>query len=266
MRKDYTADQSQADETSFVEDHWTRIWEREGGPKGAIGKVPRRDEYKIMAPYLADLAPCARILDAGCGMGEFVLHLASQGHEAVGLDLSRRTVEQLNARFPEASFVAGDIRATDFADGHFDVCFSWGVFEHFEAGPQACLREARRVLKPGGLLFASMPYDNLRHALLASVRGVRPRPGDRRFYQYRFTRGELAQEFAIAGFDVVAVKPIHKRQGVLRSLQHELGLPHQWLLTRALSAVLAPFVPAGLIAHMALGIARKPLADPAPAR
>ena len=54
------------------------------------------------------------------------------------------------------------------------------------------------------------------------------------------------------------IKAIGKRQGVLRSLQHEFGMPYQWFLSRAVSAALAPFVPSGLVAHMLLAVARKP--------
>ena len=260
MRKDYLTDSiDDGDETSFVERHWTGIWEREGGPQGVVDKVPRRDEYKVMAPYLAELPAGAQILDGGCGLGEWVLYLSRAGYSVVGLDLSRKTVDQLNARFPQAEFTAGDIRATTFESDRFDAYFSWGVFEHFEAGPQDCIREAFRILKPGGLLFVSTPLDNLRHALRGSVQRPSSKAAESRFYQYRFTRGELAFELGRGGFNVMEVRPIHKRSGVLRSLHHELGLPYQWLLTKGLAAVLSPLLPGGLIAHMILAVARKPV-------
>ena len=62
----------------------------------------------------------------------------------------------------------------------------------------------------------------------------------------------------MGGFDVLEVKPIHKRQGVLRCLHHEFGLSYEWAATKALSVLLQPFVPAGVIAHMVLAVARKP--------
>ena len=51
---------------------------------------------------------------------------------------------------------------------------------------------------------------------------------------------------------------IHKRQGVLRALHHTLGMSYDWFITRALSAVIAPFIPGVVIAHMILAVARKP--------
>jgi SAM-dependent methyltransferase len=134
----------------------------------------------------------------------------------------------------------GDIRSTGFPDATFDAYFSWGVFEHFESGLQDCVREAFRIVKPGGLLFVSVPLDNLRHAILGSLARPRQAEDRLRFYQWRLTRAELARELGIGGFEVLDVQPINKRQGVLRSLHHEFGLPYEWLLTKGLSGLLAP--------------------------
>lgn len=260
MRKDYIegVDQSAEDETDFVERYWTEVWEREGGPQESVDKIPRQDEFKIMSPHIRALPKGAEILDGGCGLGDWVLYLSRAGYKVTGLDLSRKTVSQLNARFPDARFMAGDMRTTGFEAERFDAYYSWGVIEHFEAGPQDCIREAFRILKPGGLLFVSTPLDNLRHAILGSFRRPREAATTGRFYQYRFTRAELAHELARCGFDVVEVKAIHKRSGILRSLHHELGLPYEWLLTKGLAVALAPLLPGGLIAHMVMAVARKP--------
>ena len=260
MRKDYIAAAEPADhETEFVEKFWTKVWEQEGGPQGKIDRIPRKDEYRAMAPYVRKLPKGARILDGGCGLGDWTLYFARQGFSVVGLDLSRQTVEQLQARFPEAEFVDGDIRRTAFPDSSFDAYFSWGVFEHFESGLQDCVGEAFRVVKPGGLLFVTVPLDNLRHAVLGCFAKPYSSGSNLRFYQWRLTRAELARELQIGGFEVLEVKPAAKRQGVLRSLHHEFGLPYEWLLTKALSAVLAPLIPGSLIGHMVIAVARKPM-------
>lgn len=246
------------DETEFIARHWTRIWEEEGGPQGRIDKVLQQEEYRLMAQHLANLEMGARILDGGCGLGDWVLALDRQGFRTVGLDISDKTIALLQKRFPESEFKSGDIRQTTFADGELDAYFSWGVFEHFEAGPQGCIREAYRVLRPAGMLFITVPMDNFRHALRRN--GKRPVYDGTpvRFYQYRFTREEIVRELEIGGFKVLSVKPIHKRQGVLRMLHHDFGLNYRWLFTRALAVLLAPLLPGALIAHMIMVVAYRP--------
>ncbi len=215
-----------------------------------------------MAPYIARLPKGANLLDGGCGLGDWTMCFTARGYPTLGLDISRKTVDALQKRFPDHRFRLGDIRATGLEDASFDGYFSWGTFEHFEAGLEPCIDEALRVLKPGGYLFISVPFDNLRHALRATFdrrrRSAAQRESARRFYQWRLTRGELRDLLAWRGFEVIDVRPIHKRQGVLRALNANFGLDYRWTVTRALSAGLAPFVPGTVIAHMVMAVARKP--------
>lgn len=260
MRKDYLADKNtaQSDESTFVADYWTRVWEQHRGSRLDAARIASKEEYRIMRSYLDALPKTSRILDGGCGLGEWVIALASEGYDVIGMDISRPTVEKLTKLFPESGFVFGDIRRTGYPDNSFDIYFSWGVFEHFEAGPRECLNEAFRILKPGGLLFISVPLDNLRQGIIGTFAKAHSHKNGERFYQYRFTRSELAREISMAGFELDLFHPIHKRQGVLRALHHEFGLPYHWIITRALAFILSPAIPAWWIAHMVLGVARKP--------
>jgi ubiquinone/menaquinone biosynthesis C-methylase UbiE len=81
----------------------------------------------------------------------------------IGLDISKATIERLSEIFPDHNFIVGDIRSTGFDDESFDAYFSWGTFEHFEIGLGPCFKEANRILKKGGYLFVSVPFQNGRH-------------------------------------------------------------------------------------------------------
>lgn len=276
MRKDFIVGDAAAmgdDETDFVEQYWTAKWDEMGGVSdapqtaraAAATAIPRKPEYRVMAPWLAEMAPGARLLDGGCGLGDWTLCFTAQGFPTLGLDISRKTIAALQQRFPDHEFAVGDIRATGLPDASFDGYFSWGTFEHFEAGLEPCIAEALRVLKPGGYLFMTVPFDNLRHALRAGLQRARrgaPETRPARFYQWRLARGELRDLLTRGGFEVVDMRPIHKRQGILRSLHHEFGLDYRWTVTKGLSVVLAPFVPGAVLAHMVMAVARRPAAAP----
>ena len=263
MRKDYIeVSQNDEREIAFVEKYWTKVWEQEGGPGNKKSQIQNKEEYLVMSKWLSHLPLGSNLLDGGCGLGEWTDFFTQQGYPTLGLDISRDTILQLQSLLPNLDFRVGDIRDTGIADASIDGYFSWGTFEHFESGLSPCINEAFRILKPGGLLFTSVPFDNLRHALRAACdwkRKENPERQKTRFYQWRLTRGEFRHQLAQSGFEVLAIHAIGKRQGVLRSLQHEFGLNYKWFFSRALSAAVAPFIPSGLIAHMLIAVARKPL-------
>jgi len=266
-------EQAAMSEDTFIEDFWTRRWE-------SISEFPQaesvvhQEEYRLMEPHLQKLPAQSRILDGGCGTGEWAVHLTNQGFNVVGMDLSRTTIEWLRRKLPSYHFVCGDIRHTQFDDASFDAYFSWGVFEHFERGLSECLVEAFRLLKPCGLLFISVPYQNWRHMLIttrdlwkwdhAYDRGFGGYRRPMRFYQWRLTCSELQRELEMHGFRVHSITPIHKLAGVGRLMQWELGWHwnNQWpeslkLLYRTTQHILGLIFPASYISHMIMAIAEK---------
>lgn len=263
MRRDertYDASEGE-DEIAAIEAQWTRIWEKSGGPQGQSDRIRRSPEFKLMWPYVKQLPKGSRLLDGGCGLGDWVVWFTRAGYPTLGLDVSRTVIAKLKAMFPDMEFAVGDIRETGLPDNSIDGYFSWGTFEHFEEGFGRVVAEAFRVVKPGGRLFISMPFINVRHALSASLLDpyrLAPQLEQRRFYQWRLTRGELATILARQGFVVEDVKIIGKRQGIQRWLHGAFGINPTGVFARGLAVLVAPFVPKVLIGHMILAIATKP--------
>lgn len=263
MRKDYIPVPlgGRGSEITFIEQRWTDTWRRRRLSALRMRLVPFRPEYRVMVPYLRQLPPNARMLDGGCGLGEWTVNLSRAGYRVLGLDISEETVTRLHRAFPGVEFERGDIRDTGQPDDSFDAYFSWGTFEHFEEGMQSCIIEALRILRPGGYLFISVPFENLRvqqsSGLPSTGQESREKRG-RRFYQWRLTKAELHGELMQSGFQVLEIRPIHKRQGAVRVLNQKLGLPWHWLFTRFLGMFLAPFLSADFLAHMLIAVARKP--------
>ena len=71
-------------------------------------------------------------------------------------------------------------------------------------------------------------------------------------------KAELHGELMQSGFQVLEIRPSHKRQGTVRVLNQKFGLPWHWLFTRFLGMILAPFLSADIFAHMLIAVARKP--------
>ncbi len=100
-------------------------------------------------------AGCGRVLDVCCGTGTQVVALRAAGVFAVGVDLSRHMLRHARAKTnAEAFFVRADAARLPFPEACFDgIVFSFALHEKPPAERTTVLVEARRVLKPGGILF-----------------------------------------------------------------------------------------------------------------
>ena len=90
-----------------------------------------------------------------------------------------------------------DVEALALGGSTIGSYVSLGVLEHFHYGMEKSLAEAWRVLKPGGLIFISVPHFNaLRRFLARSGRFERVPPDQvavERFYQYALSAGQLRE-------------------------------------------------------------------------
>ena len=149
--------------------------------------------------------PGCRLLEGGCGLGQYVRYFGERGVAATGVDYSEAAIAAHRAAYPGSDVRTADLAELPFADGSFDVYLSLGVIEHYVDGGGAILAEAHRVLAPGGVLLLSTPYANRSRRLLRRriEREERKRAGaGAPFYQYAFDEASLDVLLARAGFTV----------------------------------------------------------------
>ncbi|MBX7220720.1 MAG: glycosyltransferase [Blastocatellia bacterium] len=98
-----------------------------------------------------------RLLEVGCGRGDFLKEAAAVGYDVFGVEISEAASTHARARLgrPEAIF-QGQIEDVTLPDGYFDVCVLADVIEHTR-NPAAFLMHVRRLLKPNGVVFVATP-------------------------------------------------------------------------------------------------------------
>jgi SAM-dependent methyltransferase len=123
----------------------------------------------------AGVALNGRILDAGCGGGGMPLSLAEEAALVVGIDPAERFQDAgvrlaRERALTHLHFALADGMYLPFADGSFDLVLSHAVIEHVADAP-LYLREAARVLAPGGRMYLSTaPYLSFAGAHLPKLR------------------------------------------------------------------------------------------------
>lgn len=122
------------------------------------GTLPQACRH-LVERHLEDPPPVPaprRVLDAGCGLGTGTALIARHyaPSETVGINLSPRQVAHARTHHPEATYQVMDATRLAFPDASFDRVFSIESAFHFRPR-SAFLREARRVLRPGGRLILS---------------------------------------------------------------------------------------------------------------
>jgi SAM-dependent methyltransferase len=241
---------------------------------------------ELLARFLPP--PPAEILDVGGGPGVYASILASQGYRVHLVDVLALHVEQAEATAaaqPEASFTAalGDARRLAERDASWDGVLLLGPLYHLTEREQRleALREARRVLRPQGVViaaaisrFASL-LDGLRQAFLAEPEFVEIVDRDLREGQHRnpmpaehpewFTTAffhhpdELAAELRDAGLAVEALLGVEGPGWLFPDRWHEPA--QREAVMRAARAVEGEAALRAVSAHL-LAIGRKGGAAP----
>jgi len=171
-------------------------------------------EYQTITSLLLKYLPKeGRILEAGCGLGRWLIYLSKKGYNIEGIELNKDAVKRITAFDKNLQVTAGNVLKMPYEDSSFNAIISLGVIEHFEEGPQKALKEMYRVLKPGGILFVAVPYLNLIRRFLyvpyqAFVVKIRRAQGFKmKFAQYIYTKKEMENFLKTSAFETTTVAP-----------------------------------------------------------
>jgi ubiquinone/menaquinone biosynthesis C-methylase UbiE len=170
---------------SAVRDYWqaqpcgTTLTDIPAGSAEFFAEVER--QRYAAEPFIHNFAAfsswrSARVLEIGTGIGSDFLNFVRGGAAAVGVDLTPAAVSLVRRRLAlehlSASTLVADAESLPFADGSFDLVYSWGVLHHTPDTARA-IGEVSRVIKSGGearvMLYARHSWVAvglwLRHAL-----------------------------------------------------------------------------------------------------
>jgi SAM-dependent methyltransferase len=183
----------------FAEAIWS--W---ASPSGRA-RADRRAQFFVDR---GQLAPGCRALELGCGTGVFLERVAASGAKVSGVDLSSDLILQAREKtghLPNVSLVLGNAELLPFRAGQFDVVYGSSMLHHVQL--EVALREALRVLRPGGrIVFAEPNAINPQLLILFNVHSLRERfgvsPDELAFSRFR-ARAALRG----AGFVHVTVEP-----------------------------------------------------------
>jgi SAM-dependent methyltransferase len=138
-------------------DDWEKKWDGRIAPTLERHKDGYLGEFEIITSYLPREMP---ILEAGCGMGQYVKALSTRGYMVEGVDYAEKTIAEVKRLDRELQVKVGDVYSLDVQDGYYGAIISFGVLEHNSTGPQSGLTEFHRALRDGGKLIVSVPYLN----------------------------------------------------------------------------------------------------------
>lgn len=212
-------------------DSWDRTWDHT-----SIQEALRWATICHLRPIFDRYFPRrGKILEGGCGAGQFVIYFRSLGYDIEGVDFSPLAISRIKAYDPTLPVRVGDVTDLPYSDGSIQCYYSGGVVEHFEEGPFAALAEARRVLSRDGRLLITVPFLNLlrRVQVLFGVSKrlwgfeqvvlsprkefIREAPPirDYCFAEYIFDKREFCRILADSGFRIETILPCDLEWGEL---------------------------------------------------
>ena len=171
--------------TEEIRDFWTRnvnaerllgekVSSQERGSEAYFAELEaqRFRSHRHLPEWIRSMQPGRSVLEVGSGVGLDTYVMARHGLNVTAIDLTTVAVAQVKQRFErnglDGRFAVADGCRLPFSDDSFDYVYSFGVLHH-AADTAAAIREAHRVLQPGGeariMLYHRRSLNELVHRL-----------------------------------------------------------------------------------------------------
>lgn len=245
-------------------EYWDSRWDVKNFEKIVKNGIKERLIIKTTLKFVRP-DKSKKILEGGCGNGQFVYAFNKLGYDSYGIDYAPKTISKIKTIFPELNVSIGDVRKLDFPNRYFDGYWSIGVIEHFFEGYKPIISEMERVIKPGGFLFITFPHLSILRKIKIKL-GCYPLfdekiIGQETFYQFALDHCHVIEEIKEYNFTLVKKTPYSGTKGFkdeisfLKPLLQKIYDSHNIFLriiNYGLSVVLA-----GFSGHITLLVLRK---------
>jgi 2-polyprenyl-3-methyl-5-hydroxy-6-metoxy-1,4-benzoquinol methylase len=182
---------------------------------------------------LSSLVDGSRILDIGCGNGSLTAAWSKATWSISGVDLSESGIAHATASYPRISFLrmpVGPELVSHFGEQKFDAIVSAEVIEHLYS-PRDLSQCAFKLLKPGGILIVTTPYNGYLKNLAIAALGEMDRHwtvlwdgGHIKFWSWKTLRCLLSEAgFVTPEFQGAGRFPFLWKSMVVRARKPEAG-------------------------------------------
>ncbi len=202
-------------EIRLSQEEWAKLYGKE-----YFSEIPRwwknkrKEHRQKRLGFLQEYSPrkVSKFLDIGCGEGYVLADAEKKGWEVYGVDIYDNRLDIAKNR--DISFFKGNIDQASFADDFFDCIYLDSVLEHLK-DPVALLREANRIIRPGGVLYLGVPNEdslfNDARKLIFTALGrpgisVRTKPFKSPYHVVGFTLRSIKKALTESNFDIVRLR------------------------------------------------------------